>query len=282
MQPAMRAVTEENDEAERRFAHGVRVAEALLFASDAPLAAEDIARMMPQGVVAEEVLGELERLYRSRGVNLLRIAGKWMFRTAPDLGHLLRKDSEEPRKLGRAALETLAIIAYHQPMTRAEIEELRGVSTNKGTLDTLLEAGFVRMRGRRRTPGRPVTFGTTETFLVQFGLDRVSDLPGLEEIAGAGLVDAPIPVGLGLPLPSDDAALRADEDPLEPDLFDTMTEERLAALADEAPLDPDGDETGDGGTEGDSREREGGIDSLPIDSRSINTRPPDEDENGER
>ncbi|HUN11937.1 MAG TPA: SMC-Scp complex subunit ScpB, partial [Rhabdaerophilum sp.] len=189
----MRAVTEENDEAERRFAHGVRVAEALLFASAEPLAAEDIARMMPQGVAVEAVLGELERLYRPRGVNLMRLSGKWMFRTAPDLGYLLRKESEEARKLGRAALETLSIIAYHQPVTRAEIEALRGVSTHKGTLDTLLEAGFIRMRGRRRTPGRPVTFGTTETFLIQFGLDRISDLPGLDEIAAAGLVVGQVP-----------------------------------------------------------------------------------------
>ncbi|OYU50032.1 MAG: SMC-Scp complex subunit ScpB [Rhizobiales bacterium PAR1] len=241
--PVMRAVTEENDAAEGRFAHGVRVAEALLFASHDPLAAEDIGRLMPVGVDVEAVLGELERLYRPRGVNLVRLAGKWMFRTAPDLGHLLKKETEEAKKLGRAALETLSIIAYHQPVTRAEIEELRGVSTQKGTLDTLLEAGFVRMRGRRRTPGRPVTFGTTETFLVQFGLDRISDLPGLEEIAGAGLVEAQIPAGLGIPLPSDDATLRADEDPLEPDLFDIMAEERLEELANEAPLNPDGDES---------------------------------------
>ena len=244
--PAMRAVTQENDEAERRFAHGVRVAEALLFASDVPLAPEDIARLMPVGVEAEAVLGELERLYRPRGVNLVRVAGQWMMRTAPDLGYLLRKESDEPKKLSRAALETLAIIAYHQPVTRAEIEVLRGVSTNKGTLDILLEAGFVRLRGRRRTPGRPVTLGTTETFLIQFGLDRIGDLPGLDEIAGAGLVDTQIPAGLGLPLPSDDAALRADEDPLEPDLFEMMAEERLDDLANEAPLNPDGEDAVEG------------------------------------
>ncbi len=247
----MRAVTEENDEVERRFAHGVRVAEALLFATAEPLAAEDIARMMPQGVAVEAVLGELERLYRPRGVNLMRLSGKWMFRTAPDLGYLLRKESDEARKLGRAALETLSIIAYHQPVTRAEIEALRGVSTHKGTLDTLLEAGFVRMRGRRRTPGRPVTFGTTETFLIQFGLDRISDLPGLDEIAAAGLVEGQVPTGLGLPLPSDDATLREDEDALEPDLFDIMIDERLEEQANEAPLNPDGaedkPEDGDGG-----------------------------------
>lgn len=247
--PAMRVVTEENDEAERRFAHGVRVAEALLFATDQPLAIEDIARMMPQGVEAEAVLGELERLYRPRGVNLNRIAGKWLFRTAPDLGFLLRKESEAPKKLSRAALETLAIIAYHQPVTRAEIEELRGVSTHRGTLDMLLDGGFIRMRGRRRTPGRPVTYGTTETFLIQFGLDRISDLPGMEEIASAGLVEGPLPGGLGLPFPSDDPTLRADEDPLEPDLFEIMAEERMAAAETEEPLDPDGDMPGVGSAE---------------------------------
>ncbi len=162
-----------------------------------------------------------------------------MFRTAPDLGYLLKREGDEPKKLGRAALETLAIIAYHQPVTRAEIEALRGVSTHKGTLDTLLEAGFVRLRGRRRSPGRPVTFGTTETFLIQFGLNRISDLPGLEDLAGAGLVQGQVPQGLQFPLPSDDPALRGDEDALEPDLFDVMAEERLDALAEEPPLDPD-------------------------------------------
>lgn len=211
---AMRAVTEENDEVERRFAHGVRVAEALLFASHEPLAAEDIARMMPQGVDAEAVLGELERLYRPRGVNLVRIAGKWAFRTAPDLGYLLRRESDEPKRFGRAALETLAIIAYHQPVTRAEIEEIRGVATAKGTLDILLETGWVRLRGRRRTPGRPVTYGTTPAFLDHFGLARIDDLPGLEELKGAGLLSSRLPPSFQVPLPFD-GPLRDDEDPLE-------------------------------------------------------------------
>lgn len=239
----MRAITDANDESERRFAQGVRVAEALLFAASEPLAAEAIARLLPGGVEAGAVLGELERLYRPRGVNLVRLAGKWQFRTAADLGHLLRPEPEEaPRKLGRAALETLAIIAWHQPVTRAEIEELRGVALSKGTLDTLIEAGFVRLRGRRRTPGRPVTFGTTETFLIRFGLDRISDLPGLADLEASGLDTASAARGFGLPLPSDDPALAGDEDPLEPDIFDEMTEARLAALADEPPLDPIGGE----------------------------------------
>lgn len=230
---------ESSDEAEIRFAQGVRIAEALLFASAEPLASEDIARMLPQGVEAEAVLAELEALYRNRGVNLQRAAGKWMFRTANDLGYLLRKESSEEKKLGRAAIEVLAIIAYHQPVTRAEIEDLRGVSLNKGTLDALLEAGFIRLRGRRRSPGRPVTFGTTEAFLIAFGLDRISDLPDMAELTGMGLADAAL-AGLGMPLPTDDPSLRADEDPLEPDLFDIILEERLDEEAVAPPLDPDG------------------------------------------
>jgi segregation and condensation protein B len=126
-----------------------------------------------------------------------------------------------PRRLSRAALETLAIIAYHQPVTRAEIEEIRGVATSKGTLDTLMETGWVRLRGRRRTPGRPVTYGTTPGFLVQFGLDRVDDLPGLDELKGAGFIEGRITKDMMIPNPSDDATLREDEDPLE-DLFSPL------------------------------------------------------------
>jgi segregation and condensation protein B len=231
---------ERSDAAEQRFHEGVRIAEAMLFAASEPLAMEDIARMLPQGVEAAQVLAELEVLYRTRGVTLQRAAGKWLFRTASDLGYLLRKEeAPEEKKLGRAALETLAIIAYHQPVTRAEIEELRGVSTHKGTLDTLLEAGFIRLRGRRRTPGRPVTFGTTESFLIQFGLDRISDLPNLTELAALNGREAGAG-GFALLLPSDDPALRNDEDPLEPDLFDAMLDDRLEAEADLPALDPDG------------------------------------------
>jgi segregation and condensation protein B len=236
--PVLRSV-EAHDESAQRFAQGVRIAEALLFASPDPLPEEAIARLLPQGVEAPAVLAELETLYRNRGVTLQRVAGKWMFRTAADLGYLLKKESHEERKLGRAALETLAIIAYHQPVTRAEIEEYRGVSTSKGTMDALLEAGFIRLRGRRRTPGRPVTFGTTETFLIQFGLDKVGDLPSLSELAGMGLADPALST-LGMPLPTDDPALRADEDPLEPDLFNAMFEERMDEEAEAPPLDPDG------------------------------------------
>ncbi len=233
----------EESEAERRFAQGVRVAEALLFASPEPLAVTELSRLIPAGVQIEAVLGELERLYRPRGVNLIRVAGKWMFRTAPDLGHLLQsQDVPEPKKLSRSALEVLGIIAYHQPVTRTEIEQIRGVQMNKGLLDVLLEAGFIRMRGRRRSPGRPVTFGTTEAFLIAFGLERIADLPDIEEILASGLVEGKVPPGLTLPLPSDIPGSGADEDPLEDDLFDTMAEVRLRALAAEAPLDPEENE----------------------------------------
>lgn len=216
----------------------VRIAEALLFAAKEPLSDEDIARVLPEGVSVAEVLMDLRRLYTGRGIELQRVAGKWSFRTASDLGYLLSETSEEPRKLTRAGLETLAIIAYHQPVTRAEIEDIRGVATHRGTLDMLLDAGWVRMRGRRRTPGRPITYGTTEAFLVHFNLDRLSDLPGLDEMKGAGLIDSTNP-GFIVPLPSDDPALQADEDALEPDLFEQMTEERLEGS--EEPLDPEGD-----------------------------------------
>ena len=128
----------------------------------------------------------------------------------------MSKETTEKRKLSRAAIETLAIIAYHQPVTRSEIEEMRGVSTSAGSVDVLLETGWIRPRGRRKTPGRPVTYGTTETFLSHFGLDAVGDLPGLEELKGAGMFDGRLPAGFSVPMPSDDPALRDDEDPLEP------------------------------------------------------------------
>ena len=152
----------------------------------------------------------------TRGVNLVRIANKWTFRTAGDLAWLMTRESTETRRLSRAAIEVLAIIAYHQPVTRAEIEEIRGVITSKGTLDVLLETGWIRPRGRRKTPGRPLTFGTTEAFLSQFSLEALGDLPGLDELKGTGLLDSRLPTGFTVPSPSDDPTLREDEDPLEP------------------------------------------------------------------
>ncbi|MCX5480337.1 SMC-Scp complex subunit ScpB [Kaistia geumhonensis] len=198
----------------RRMA--LRMAEAILFASAEPLSAAEIGERLPDGSDVKALLRELQLAYSGRGVNLVEVAGKWMFRTAGDLAFLLQSEAEEPKKLSRAALETMAIIAYHQPVTRAEIEEIRGVTTSKGTLDVLLDTGWVRMRGRRRVPGRPITYGTTEAFLVHFGLEAVGDLPGLEELRGAGLLDGRIPPGFTVPEPRDSAALTEDEDPLDP------------------------------------------------------------------
>ena len=167
----------------------MRICEALLFASDRPLSSIALAEQLPEGSDVEAILQELQKKYQDSGVNLVEVAGKWMFQTANDLAFLLRKEEEKERKLSRAAVETLAIIAYHQPVTRAEIEEIRGVGVSKGTLDVLMEAVWVRPLGRRRTPGRPMTYGTTEDFLVHFGLNSVKDLPGLSELKAAGFLD---------------------------------------------------------------------------------------------
>ena len=198
----------------------LRILEALLFASAEPLAAADMAVYLGEGANAEALLAELARRYTQRGVNLVRRGDRWAFRTAEDLGFLLRRESHETRPLSRAALETLSIIAYHQPTTRAEITEVRGVDTGKGTLDLLMETGWIRMRGRRRTPGRPVTYGTTDAFLDHFGLESLSDLPGLEELKGAGLLSGRLPSTMQIPLPFDGDGLREDEDPLDPDDID--------------------------------------------------------------
>ncbi len=148
----------------------------------------------------------LQEIYEKRGVNLCCVAGKYQFRTASDLAFLLRKEQPEQKRLSKAAIETLAIIAYHQPVTRAEIEDIRGVAMSKGTIDTLMEIGWVKIRGRKRTPGRPVTYGTTEAFLVQFGLESVGHLPGMDELKAAGFLEAMPPSGFDVPNPSDELA----------------------------------------------------------------------------
>jgi segregation and condensation protein B len=200
--------------AEPRPEH-MRLLEALLFASAEPLDERTLAARLPEDVDVKTVLAHLQEEYAARGVHLVCVAGKWTFRTANDLSWLLSREAAETRKLSRAALETLAIIAYHQPVTRAEIEDIRGVTTSKGTLDVLLETGWIKPRGRRKTPGRPLTFGTTEAFLAHFNLETLGDLPGLEELKGSGLFDGRLPAGFSVPAPSDDPALREDEDPLE-------------------------------------------------------------------
>jgi segregation and condensation protein B len=198
----------------------LRIVEALLFAAPTPLSEQDLADRLPRGADVRSLLLTLQAFYASRGVNLVRAAGRWTFRTAADLSFLLHRERPEERKLSRAALETLAIVAYHQPVTRAEIEEVRGVTVAKGTLDLLLETGWVRIRGRRKTPGRPVTFGTTPAFLEHFGLDAITDLPGLDELKAAGLLDGRVPPGFKIPMPSDDPALREDEEPDDGALLD--------------------------------------------------------------
>jgi len=193
-------------------AHRLRIVEALLFASAQPLSQDQIAKCLPDGSDVAHLLGELRRQYANRGVTLVEVAGKWALRTAADLSFLLRREAVEQRRLSRAALETLAIVAYHQPVTRADIEDVRGVAISRGTLDQLLEIGWIRMRGRRRSPGRPVTYGTTEAFLEHFGLTGITDLPGLAELKDAGLLDANLPPDFIVPAPGD--ALDADEDAL--------------------------------------------------------------------
>lgn len=191
----------------------LRILEALLFAAAEPLPIKLLAQRLPDGADVRGLLAELSEHYKGRGVELKRFGDTWAFRTAPDLGTLLRIDRDEPRKLTRAALETLAIIAYHQPVTRAEIEDIRGVAVSKGTLDTLLEAGWIRPRGRRQTPGRPLTWGTSAAFLDQFGLDSLADLPGVEELKAAGLLDArPAIAAYGARARDDGALVDIDED----------------------------------------------------------------------
>jgi segregation and condensation protein B len=197
-------------------AEELRILEALLFAAEEPLDEKALAARLPAGIDVRSLLLQLQADYASRGVNLVRVGGKWSLRTAGDLAWLLTRESVVSRKLSRAAVETLAIVAYHQPVTRAEIEEIRGVTTSRGTLDVLLETGWIRLRGRRKAPGRPVTYGTTDAFLSHFGLDALGDLPGLDELKGAGLIEGTLPAGFAVPVPSDDPALREDEEPLEP------------------------------------------------------------------
>jgi len=191
-----------------------RMVEAVLFASAAPVTLRDLAARMPHGCNPAEALARLRKTYEGRGVQLVRIGETWAMRTAPDLGFLMQKETVETRKLSRAAIETLAIIAYHQPVTRAEIEEIRGVSVSRGTIDQLLEMEWIRLGRRKMTPGRPVTFVVTPQFLDHFGLESARDLPGLKELRAAGLLENRPPPGAGA-LGNLDAE---DED--QPELFE--------------------------------------------------------------
>ena len=196
-----------------------RRVEALLFAAAEPLSVTDLKRRLPRGTDIEGALAALVDRYAGRGVELVCVGGGWRFSTAADLAFLMTEERHETKRLSKAAMETLSIIAYHQPVTRAEIEAVRGVGLSSGTLDLLLEVGWVRMRGRRRTPGRPLTFGTTEGFLEHFGLATLADLPGAREMKAQGLLTAETAAALAIPEPGH---AESDEDPLDPS--DTGTE----------------------------------------------------------
>ena len=191
-----------------------RAVEALLFAASGPLSVQDLARRLPVGADAAAAIAGLKARYEGRGVELAEVAGRWRFQTAADLAWLMTEERSEPRRLSRAAQEILAIIAYHQPVTRAEMEQIRGVQTSRGSLDVLLELGLVRMRGRRRSPGRPVTYGTTDAFLEHYGLATLADLPGMAEMKAAGLLSLDLPADFTVPDPN---LAAADEDPLDAD-----------------------------------------------------------------
>ncbi len=208
--------------AEADRARHKRMLEALLFASETPLSVEVLRRRMPEGADVVALLAALEAEYANRGVNLVRAAGKWRFRTSPEVAPVLKENRTEPLKLSRAALETLAIVAYHQPATRAEIEAVRGVAVSKGTLDALLEIGWVRPRGRRRAPGRPLVYVTTDAFMEHFGLDNLADLPGKADLKAAGLLDETAPDDFEIPDPTlaglqDELPLDSADDPAEGD-----------------------------------------------------------------
>lgn len=184
-----------------------RMVEAILFASAVPVTVAELAGRMPHGCDPAEAIVHLRKRYDGRGVNLVRVGDAWALRTAADLGHLMHKETVEQRKLSRAAIETLAIVAYHQPVTRAEIEEIRGVAVSRGTIEQLMELDWIRLGRRRMTPGRPVTFVVTEHFLDHFGLESARDLPGIKELRAAGLLDnRPLPGSMQKPDDDEDEA----------------------------------------------------------------------------
>jgi len=233
-------ISEQPDEETLRH---VRMAEALLFAAVEPLDEGSLAVRLPEGANIPEVIALLQVRYENRGVNLTKVAGKWAFRTAPDLAHILQREVQTPRRLSRAAVETLAIVAYHQPVTRAEIEQIRGVSISRGTLDLLIETGWVRLAGRRRTPGRPVTYGITDGFLEHFGLEDVKDLPGVKELKAAGLLDTMPPLNYGPTADPDEENQEDDEteEGLEEEVLSLIDNDDVTALF--------GDDAAEGDTE---------------------------------
>ncbi|MEZ5994566.1 MAG: SMC-Scp complex subunit ScpB [Hyphomonadaceae bacterium] len=192
----------------------IRAAEALLFAGGEPVSAKVLGEKLGPGVDVAAVLMKLKADYAGRGVELVEAGGAWRFQSAPDLAGLFAETREAPKRLPKAAMETLAVIAYHQPVTRAEIEDIRGVSLSRGSMELLLEIGWIRPRGRRRSPGRPLTFGTTDAFLGQFGLASLDALPGKDDLKALGLIDPRAAAAIEVPRPSDETA--SDEEPLSP------------------------------------------------------------------
>ena len=218
----------------------LRMLEAMLFASTRPLSEKELADRMPSGIDVGALLSDLREVYDKRGIILDKVADKWVIRTASDLNYLFQKEAVQPKRLSKAAIETLSIIAYHQPVTRAEIEEIRGVTVSKGTLDLLLDVGWIRLRGRRRTPGRPITYGTSEHFLEHFGLENVGDLPGLDDLKAAGLLEANLPPNFAVPGPSDELGEEEDayeEDEDRPDLLTEIEAEASETLEEGDPDD---------------------------------------------
>jgi segregation and condensation protein B len=198
-----------------------RMVEAILFATADPVTVKELEGRMPHGCDPAEALAYLRKRYNGRGVSLVKIGDAWALRTAPDLGFLMQKETVETRKLSRAAVETLAIVAYHQPVTRAEIEEIRGVSVSRGTVDQLIELEWIRFGRRRMTPGRPVTFVVTQDFLDHFGLESARDLPGLQELRSAGLLESRPTPGMGdAVVDKDDDGSDAEDDGDQSELFD--------------------------------------------------------------
>ena len=189
------------------FSDQIRAVEALLFAASDPLDEKTLKDMLPVDTNIEEIMNNLLSLYKGRGVELKKVNNKWMFKTASDLSFIMQKEAKIQKKLSKAALETLSIIAYHQPVSRAEIEEIRGVTVSPGTIDTLMEINWVKIKGRRKTPGNPITYGTTDEFLVHFDLENTKELPGLDELKSTGLLDSNLPPDM---YPIDD-----DLDPIE-------------------------------------------------------------------
>ena len=175
------------------FSDQIRAVEALLFAASDPLDEKTLKNILPVDSNIEEIMNNLSNLYKGRGVELRKINNKWMFKTASDLSFIMQREAKIQKKLSKAALETLSIIAYHQPVSRAEIEEIRGVTVSPGTIDALMEINWVKIKGRRKTPGNPITYGTTEEFLVHFDLENIKELPGLDELKSTGLLDSNLP-----------------------------------------------------------------------------------------